>query len=526
MPISRSMCPVLNVSTSFSRTPSYQYLCSILLQANDFESLRNMRYPILYILLVSQITGKIQSRASGRTSNNENPKILILGAGMAGISAAKTLNDLGYHDFLIIEGSDRIGGRTKEAKIGNTSVEMGAFWIQSLGSNPIYKMAQDWNLSVISPDYDDITVFDENGNDITTTADPIWDIYDKMEIRLDNTRFEMQRKEKPDASVRAGMIQTGWFPKQPVQDVVEWYIHDFEQGIPPEETSMKYGFDYTYLIHGNEDDLVVVDPDKGFSYLTRKLKSEFLPKNDKRLILNEIVTDISYNDTHVEVKTKSNSTYTADYAIVTFSIGVLQNRLVDFHPELPLWKKEVIDQFRMAYYLHPYLQFDETFWHKSEHLLYASNRRGFYPFWHNINKYIPGSNILSFTVTDDEASRINRLTDEEIKNEAMQVLRQMYPNITVPEPINFLMPRWLSDPLTMGSYSAWPTGYTNKTHQGMYSPVGRVYFAGEHCVFHHFGYVQGAYYSGIHAGNSLAACIANSSNCEHYKPLYDLHGCT
>jgi polyamine oxidase len=44
-------------------------------------------------------------------------KVLILGAGLSGIIAGKTLLDNGIDDFVILEGQDYIGGRIKQVFI-------------------------------------------------------------------------------------------------------------------------------------------------------------------------------------------------------------------------------------------------------------------------------------------------------------------------------------------------------------------------------------------------------------------------
>ena len=47
-------------------------------------------------------------------------KILIVGAGMAGLAAANHLVKNSEPDFLILEASDHIGGRIVSTHIGNT----------------------------------------------------------------------------------------------------------------------------------------------------------------------------------------------------------------------------------------------------------------------------------------------------------------------------------------------------------------------------------------------------------------------
>ncbi|KAH3717031.1 hypothetical protein DPMN_059811 [Dreissena polymorpha] len=72
-------------------------------------------------------------------------KVLIIGAGIAGISSAEYLAKNGFTDFKIIEAADRIGGRIWTHDIGGTSlkVEMGANWIHGIERNPIYQIADE-----------------------------------------------------------------------------------------------------------------------------------------------------------------------------------------------------------------------------------------------------------------------------------------------------------------------------------------------------------------------------------------------
>ena len=88
---------------------------------------------------------------------------------------------------------------------------------------------------------------------------------------------------------------------------------------------------------------------------------------NSRLRLNEKVTLINWSDECVCVTTISNGStkqYCASYAIVTFSIGVLQSPSVNtlFEPDLPQSKVDVINKFSMAHYLKIFAEFPSMFW--------------------------------------------------------------------------------------------------------------------------------------------------------------------
>ena len=85
---------------------------------------------------------------------NETAKVLILGAGLTGVSFAKILNDNNQGDFLILEGRDYIGGRTKDANLNGTIIQEGAGWIHEVDDkNPIWKLKQKYGLRTAEENY-------------------------------------------------------------------------------------------------------------------------------------------------------------------------------------------------------------------------------------------------------------------------------------------------------------------------------------------------------------------------------------
>lgn len=54
--------------------------------------------------------------------------IIIIGAGAAGIAAANKLIKNGLKNVVILEASDRIGGRIYTTNFNNNTVDLGAQW--------------------------------------------------------------------------------------------------------------------------------------------------------------------------------------------------------------------------------------------------------------------------------------------------------------------------------------------------------------------------------------------------------------
>ncbi|KAI1326643.1 amine oxidase [Xylariaceae sp. FL0255] len=477
-------------------------------------------------------------------------KVAILGAGAAGITAAQTLTNASITDFLIVDRNDYIGGRVKHTNFGKKAdgtpytVELGANWVQGLGTpggpeNPIWTLAKKYHLKNTYSDYDSILTYDGTGySNYTDLIDEMYDLYD---IAAEEAGYYLTENLQ-DTSARAGFSLAGWKPKKDMKkQAVEWWNWDFETAWDPEQSGFVYGvtgYNLTFYQYSDENNYVW--DQRGFNAFIIGEASTFLQKNDPRLLLSTMVESIAYTSDGVTVNLKNGGCIEAEHAITTFSMGVLQNDVVEFKPALPRWKREAIEQFQMGTYTKIFFQFNETFWPEdTQYFLYAdSDTRGYYPVWQSLSApgFLEGSNIIFVTVTDDQSYRVENQADEITKAEALEVLRKMFPHKSIPEPTAFMYPRWSTEPWAYGSYSNWPVGMTLERHQNLRSNLGRLWFAGEGTSASYFGFLHGAYFEGRDVAQRIAGLLKNvkpsSKQCTNETtiscgnmPQYDvLHG--
>jgi len=110
-----------------------------------------------------------------QSCENADAEVLILGAGISGITAAKTLQDNGITNFTILEQRDRIGGRINSSRFAGATIELGAQWIVGADpsaplnmKNPIIRLAQQCGLQYRQRRVEGtFTVYNREGVDIT-----------------------------------------------------------------------------------------------------------------------------------------------------------------------------------------------------------------------------------------------------------------------------------------------------------------------------------------------------------------------
>ena len=419
-------------------------------------------------------------------------EVLILGAGIAGLAAARTLVDDGWK-VIVLEARNRIGGRVWTDNSLGLPLDLGASWIHGVKGNPITKLAKQFGLQTVSTDYDNSVMYDFDGRKMSDAEyKEIEDLYDsiyaEVEVMQEDTDDDMSLQQAFDEVISQRDLSAEELRR------LNFYIQQetsLEYGADPDALSL-WEWDQDEVFNGND----VVFPN-GYSQIADGLAKGL----DIRF--NVKVTGIFYGANGVDVET-SSGVFVADKAIVTFPLGVLKQAAVKFDPPLPEWKQTAIDRLDMGVLNKVYLKFPKVFWDESvETISYLGEKAGEWCDWLNFVPYVDEPVLMAFH-GGAKGYALEELSDAEIIAGAMKTLRMMYGD-GIPEPEGFLITRWGKDPFAFGGYSHIPPFASGDDYDALFEPVDDVlYFAGEATSREYPATVHGAYLSGVSAAAEIA----------------------
>ena len=116
----------------------------------------------LYPYLPGCTDGEPLGATNGETSGSSET-MLVVGAGIAGLAAAKELISRG-HRVTVLEGRERIGGRLWTDRTFGAPVDLGASFIHGPEGNPLSMLANQFDIDVFETDPDNVTLFAADGS--------------------------------------------------------------------------------------------------------------------------------------------------------------------------------------------------------------------------------------------------------------------------------------------------------------------------------------------------------------------------
>ena len=435
------------------------------------------------VIITPSLLSSCNNEGDGQKANGKT--VIIVGAGISGLAAAKKLKENGFN-VIVLEAQSKVGGRLKTNRSLGVAFDEGASWIHGTAGNPITSLAQQAGMNTAFTDDESILAYDLGGvlhsdSNFSDTEDKFYSVLETLKNNGSSTKsFETVFNEL--------------YPTYCNDRLWKFFLSTyltFDTGDLNMLSSLLYNEGEEF---GGEERISVNGYDTIPSYLAIGLNVQ----------LNQKVTKIDYSNTKILVS--HNGTVTeADYVLVTVPLGVLKANKIDFVPSLPNTKQNAIQKVGVNCVNKFLLTWETAFWDDEQYICYTPDIKDKFNYFVNVKKYQPTVNALMTFAYADKARQTENMTDQQIIEEIMTHLRDIYGN-NIPYPKNILRTKWQTNEYSYGSYSYTAVGTEMRHFDDLAEEIDdKIFFAGEHTEIDYFSTAHGAYLSGIREADKIIA---------------------
>ncbi len=421
-----------------------------------------------------------------KATASNNPDVVIIGAGIAGITAAKDLEKAGI-SFIVVEARDRIGGRAyTETSTFGVPYDHGCAWVHSADKNPLTKLIKRAGYETLDEGKSQPWMY-YGGEEISDTEYQRAEAaIERLEKRVDNYDVE----DYDDKSARALSK-----PKNKWDDLAHLIMGEYEAGIGTNKLSTQ---DFQTQIGTGKELLVPNGMAAGI----------FKALGPVPVKLNTNVRKIKWGGKNVIVET-NNGNLTAKAVIITVPTEIIADGTIKFAPALPSWKMSAFHDCPMGVLDKIALQFHPSFndfLNEGNTTTAYINHQGVWqdhllrPFGQPIDiAFTGGQQSLDLAL---EANPQQAAIDY-----ALSALVDVFGSEIRPKFQKGHFTNWSADPLARGAYSYAKVG-KHKSRRKIAKPISnRLFFAGEVCVPKWATQATAAYISGQNAAKQAIGTV-------------------
>ncbi|MDG2481378.1 MAG: NAD(P)/FAD-dependent oxidoreductase [Alphaproteobacteria bacterium] len=425
----------------------------------------------------------------GRRIMHSETDVIIIGAGSAGLSAAKELARLGLRST-VIEASHRIGGRAySEEIVPGVWFDLGCAWLTDGDANPFAEIANRLGIALGRATWDAYNNSDDHR-------------FIRNGTRLTGEEHAACRRYYVD-SYAAIAAAAGSEPEPSIGDVI-----DLESPCAPpflESIATGWGVDVDGVScadNTSSGGALGYPVPHGYGNLVAAWGA------DVEVTLNARAECIDWSGPGVAVETPKG-TIRASLALVTVSTGMLASGELNFAPLLPDWKLEAIlglpmgteNKMGIAFYTD----------------VFGADGRGHHTVWSDdaesakVDVNGMGFNSVSVFTGGRHGIWLEKQGPQACHDFAVDRIAEIFGNDIRKHVIRSITTAWSTEPWTRGSWACALPGQAYQRDVLARSIDDRLFFAGEATSVGKQGTCDGAYRTGIRAAQEIAAHLKGAS---------------
>lgn len=433
--------------------------------------------------------------------------VIVAGAGLAGLSAARALEARGAA-VTVVEARDRVGGRVWTLRTqfaARQHAEAGADLIEEeqehvlalakeLGLKPLRILRESFGF--YGPDARGRRkvqsgpgamakigqLLGDTLRDYKLAADQ-WDSPIIAKLARQSVAQWLERRNAP-GPLRAGVRGfRGFFLADPEELSMLPLVEQFAESGPP-------GRGRIFRIEGGNDRLATT--------MAKRLRGAVL--------LGTVVRRMRRHDERVTVTVealgKPHTELTADFVVCALPASTARG--VFFDPPLPELQRHAIERLRYGCATRLLLQFDRRFWKKPGRPIAFGTDLPTGAVWDGNEDQRGPQGILSFLAGGQASKVLQDLLHAEGERGVIRHLDWLG------RPSRLLASQvvaWDHDPLARGGYAYFDPAFDPAWRTWLARPAGRIVFAGEHTSMKSQGYMNGAVESGLRAAAEISALV-------------------
>jgi len=445
-------------------------------------------------------------------SGNGSVDVVVVGAGLAGLQAARTLSDAG-RSVVVLEARDRVGGRTCSRQVGRSVMDVGGQWLGPTQTRAL-KLTEELGIGMFDTFNRGRKVLNVGGKVTSYKGSiPSLPVIHLAQMQLALMRIDRMRKQvtpsRPYAAERApewdAMTAEDWMRQWirsgPVREVSAIAVRA-SFGVEPSELSALYLLTYANAACGLMKLAEVTNgaQERRFIGGAQQLSEGLKERIDGEVRFNAPVRRIEHSGASVRVHT-DDGVVEGKYAVVALP-PLLAGR-IGYDPPVRTTRDQLTQRFPMGYTIKTLLLYDEAFWRDEGWSGESLSTEGPVCFTYDNTSHDGAQPALVAFLEGNAARHWGRLTPAE-RREDIEAQLARYFGKRAGQSTDYVEKDWAEDPWSGGCpVGVAAAGALLENGAELRAPVGRIHWAGTETATEWIGYMEGALQSGERAASEI-----------------------